>query len=158
MSTLHYLRLWSLTQIGSWVTQQHAHALIHCFFLTLAYTYTYHTPTVMHYSYLPTHTLSYSFSFLYTYSNSHHSCSAVVPGNIIYQWLPLPSSLDFQSPAKKLTSSVFVLFLLFPAPSDLVLCVSTWLTHCLCLYVAVLHGQPGVSEDTPVLFFLITIE
>lgn len=118
---------------------------------------------VIHYSYLSTR-FSYPLCFLSSSTPTHHSqseslniiCYVVFPGSIIHQQLPFPSHRGFPGAAEKLTVSVLLLSFLLPALDDSILCVSTWMTECLCVCVARSHEQPGVSKDTPA--FLTTIE
>lgn len=115
---------------------------------------------VIHYSYLSTQSFS-PLCFL-SFTPTQHSqseslniiSSVVFPGSIIHQ-LPFPSHHGFPGAAEKLTLSILLLFFYLPALDDSVLCVSTWLTECLCVCVALSHEQPGFSKDTPA--FLTTI-
>lgn len=116
----------------------------------LAYIYSHQTLTIMCYSYLPTlavfllpifillHTVRFTISVLLL------SQETLFTSNSLF-----PSSHGFRSPANKLNLSILLLFLLLPAPTDLVSYVLRhgWPS------VALSHGQPGVSEDTPVFSF-----
>lgn len=99
----------------------HTRSRIYIIFSVLAYTY---LCTYCHVAYTPPHSIFVSLPFNLTKYSVRVTISVMFLATILTSNSLFPTSHDFWSLVKKLTSSVLLLFVLLPAPDDPVVGVS----------------------------------